>query len=201
MVDIQLFFEITAAFFIIMDPMGNIPVFLTVLRRYDEEKQKKIIWRESVIALAVGIITLYAGEFLLGFLHISKTALQLSGGVILFIIAIRMIFPHLLPSQDDSENEESEPFIVPLAIPCVAGPSLLAMIMIFAHQENNTIVLSAFVCAWLFSTFFFMLAPYIKRILKEKGMIASERLMGFILTLLSIEMFLEGIKMFIKEIN
>jgi multiple antibiotic resistance protein len=201
MFDLQLFLEITFAFFIIMDPMGNIPLFLSILKRYDAKKQKKIIWRESLIALLIGIITLYLGDFLLDFLHVSKTALQLSGGLILFIIAIRMIFPYILPASNDPLDEAEEPFIVPIALPCIAGPSLLAMLMIYAQQESKLLVLAALVSSWAVASFLFLLAPYIKKVLKDKGLIACERLMGFLLTMLSIEMLLEGIKMFIQQLK
>src|SRR5262245_45079711 len=107
-----------------MDPLGNIPFFLAALQPVDPARRTRVVVRELLIAYGVMVIFLFAGQHLLGLLHISEPALTIAGGVILFLIAVRMVFPS--PHQSGHEDVEGEPFVVPLAIPYVAGPSLLA---------------------------------------------------------------------------
>ena len=117
---------------------------------------------------------------------------MLSGGLILFIIALKLIFPKGKDSSVDF-GEGGEPFIVPLAIPLVAGPAVLAAVMIYSHQEAIWTLITGICIAWLASTVILLTSPILKRILKARGLSALEKLMGLILTLIAAQMFLEGL--------
>lgn len=186
-------FNIAFSLFILMDPLGNIPLYIAFLKEIEPHRQRWIIFREMIIALFVIILFNFIGEGLLHFLKISQATVQIAGGIILFIIALRMIFP---PPKDPNLElpKDTEPFIVPLAIPLVAGPSVLAAVMIYGHQQKGQILMiSAIVIAWIASLLILLLAPSIKNVLGWRGIVACERLMGLILTLIAVQMFLSGV--------
>lgn len=175
-----------------MDPIGNIPLYVSLLKDIDPKRQRRIILRELLIALFVIILFSFLGEYILRLLHISQETIMISGGLILFIIAIRMIFPKGKESLGESP-EEGEPFIVPLAIPLVAGPSVLAAVMIYASQESHFTMVGAIIAAWLVTLLILITAPHLKKILGSRGIAACERLMGLLLTLVAVQMFVEGV--------
>lgn len=181
-----------------MDPIGNIPVYLAILKDVEVKKQKKIIFRELLIALAVIILFTFVGEHLLDILGVGQETILIAGGIILFIIALKMIFPSGKVSAYESPTK-GEPFIVPLAIPLVAGPSVLAAVMIFSHREPLSLLITSIVVAWAVSTLILLCAPFLKRILGIRGITACERLMGLLLTLISVQMFLEGLSLYLNH--
>jgi MarC family membrane protein len=193
--------SLSFSFFLLMDPIGNIPLFITILNPIPEERKKKIIAREMLIALFTILVFAVVGEKLLDLLDISMQTLSISGGIILFIIALRMIF------SNDTEEALSnsltkEPFIVPLAIPLIAGPSILAAVMIFAKKESNSLTLIlSIIIAWIISFIILLLSQNLKKVLNENTILALQRLMGLILTFIAIEMLLKGVVVFIKNIQ
>lgn len=191
-------YSVAITLILVMDPLGNIPVFLSVLRRYEPKQQRRIITREVGIAFIILAIFLFFGRYIMHWLHLSTEALSIAGGIILFLIAIRMIFP--AEPREGSEQEEEEPFIVPLAVPLTAGPSALAMVLLFATRDPGH-VLSLFAAVVLASVVFLAImlcAPFFMRVLGRRGLIAVERLMGMILTTVAVQMFLTGVMHFIK---
>ncbi|MFT5572624.1 MAG: multiple antibiotic resistance protein [Cryomorphaceae bacterium] len=182
--------------FLVMDPLGNIPLFLTALKNVPPERRTKVIMRELLIALLIMIVFLFSGQAFLSALHISEPALTATGGVILFLIAIKMIFPN----SDDSAkpNNEDEPFIVPLAIPYIAGPSALATLLLIMNGEPDRWPewLSALFAAWFVSGIILLSAGFLAKILRNRGLIAIERLMGMILVAIAIQMLMNGIAEF-----
>ncbi len=125
----------TLLLFLVMDPIGNVPVFISTIGHYDKKKQNKIIIRESIIALAVLIFFLFAGKAFLSVFNLSEPALSIAGGIILFIIALKLIFQS---SEHIFENKyEGEPLVVPLAIPYMAGPSAIAIVMLLSSREPS----------------------------------------------------------------
>lgn len=178
--------------FLVMDPLGNIPLFLVLLDNVREERRRWVLLRESLIALAALILFLYAGPYLLSLLQISRPALGISGGVVLFLIALRMIFP--VPGGVFGPTPDGEPFIVPIAIPLIAGPSALATVMLFSTVSSSrwewTI---AILLAWILSTTILLAATFLRRILRPRGLIAIERLMGMILMTVAVQMLLTEI--------
>lgn len=182
--------------FLLMDAIGNLPIFISILREIPPKRQKIIIIRELLIALAILIIFHFIGEALLNLLRVKQSTVMIAGGIILFLIALKMIFPSRPVIKNGDTNLE-EPFIVPLAVPLIAGPGVLAAIMLYSHQEPHWVVISAIIIAWIASTIILYCSSFLKRILGERGMLAAERLMGLIVTLIAVQMFLEGIREFI----
>lgn len=183
-----------------MDPLGNIPLFLTALKNVAPERRTKVILRELLIALLVMVIFLFSGQAFLSALHISEPALTATGGVILFLIALKMIFP---PDSHGPHKNEEEPFIVPLAIPYIAGPSALATLLLIMNGEPHRWAdwLVALFAAWFVSGVILLLAGPLARVLRNRGLIAIERLMGMILIAISIQMLLNGIQEFALELH
>lgn len=186
-------FWIAISLFLVMDSVGNIPLYMSILKDIPHKRQFVIILREMVIALFVIILFNFAGDGLLRLLHIHPQTVEIAGGLILFLLSLKMIFP----SEQESESSYKkikEPFIVPLAIPLVAGPAVLATVMLFSRKvDNSFIMISAIFLSWVASLLILLSSPFLSKILKEKGLMALERLMGFILVLLSVEMFVNGV--------
>jgi len=180
--------------FFLMDPLGNIPVLLSVLKGIDPKRQRFIIARELAIALVILIIFLFAGKPLLNFLHLQQETVTISGGIILLIIGLRMIFPK--PEGIMGANPDGEPFLVPIAIPLIAGPSVLAMLILMTQNNpNNTInwLLALFI-AWASSAVILLAAPFLLKVLKHRGLTALERLMGMLLVMMAVQMLINGIR-------
>ncbi len=182
--------------FLVLDPLGNIPLFAGALQRVAPERRLRVLIRELLIALAVLLLFLLTGRFLLDLLQVEQSSLSVAGGVILFLIAIQMIFafgPGLA-----GDNLEGEPLIVPLAIPLVAGPSAIATIILFTSLEPAHLPkwLLAVVCAWLASALILLFSPKLSQILGERVLKAMERLMGILLMTVAVQMLLTGVARF-----
>jgi multiple antibiotic resistance protein len=186
--------------FLVLDPLGNIPVFVTIVQRIEPHRRVWVVIREMLVALGVLIFFLFFGQYLLSLLQLSSTALTTSGGIILMIIALRMIFPR----HEANQNEFlGEPFIVPLAIPLVAGPSALATSLLLVSREPQRWMewLIAVVLAWLATAIILMSSSVFARYLGERVLIAVERLMGMLLVTVAVQMLLNGLGQFIREIS
>ena len=179
---------------LVMDPLGNVPICLSVLSSVEERRRTFIIIRESIIACAILLVFFFAGQYILAGFHITQAALTIAGGIILFLIALKMVFP---PTADKNLDVQiGEPFIVPLAIPLLAGPSAIAMVMLFASQEPEqySFWVSAIVISSTVSMLILLGSTLLKRMLGTQGLIALERLMGMLLVTLSVQMFLDGLQ-------
>lgn len=179
-------------FFLIMDPLGNVPLFLSVLRTVDQKKHLRITIRELLIAYVALLLYLFGGAYILKFLQLSQEAISISGGIILFIIAIRMIFPS--PHGIMGGGPDGEPFIVPLAIPAVAGPSIMAVLMLMSTTTETSVLLTAITGAWVATAVILLAATPMNRILGQRGLMAIERLMGMILVMMSVQMMLNALE-------
>ena len=179
---------------IIMDPIGNVPVFLSILKNIPLERRKKIIIRELIIAFAILLFFMFIGRYLLQLLQIEQSSLGIAGGIILFIIAIRMIFPGTKPMF--SHNEEAEPLVVPLAIPMLAGPSAIAAVILLMAQEPSRWIEWIFVVfvASLISGIILISSEALGSKLGNRALTAIERLMGIFLIMVSVDFILDGIK-------
>lgn len=182
----------------VMDPLGNVPIFLAVLKDVDARRRHWVIFREMLIALGVLLLFLYAGSGLLDVLGLKQESISIAGAIILFLIALRMIFPSANGIMGD--NPEGEPFIVPLAIPAVAGPSALAIIMLLVNTDPDRMLdwTVAVVGAWGVSAILLMASPLLLRALGNRGLIAMERLMGMLLVIISVQMFFDGVQKFLN---
>lgn len=184
--------------FLIMDPLGNLPVFMSILKSVPEERRTAVLRRELLIALAIMMLFLFAGQAILNALSLKQESVSIAGGIILFIIAIRMIFPGrggVMGAQP-----EGEPFIVPLATPMIAGPSILAMLILFVNNEPTRQLewALALFCAWLLSSIILLASKPLFKLLKQRGLAAIERLMGMILVMVSVQMFLDGVMHYVQ---
>jgi len=180
--------------FLVMDPLGNILLFVAALQNVPPRRRVRVVARELLIAYVVLVVFLFTGEPLLHALSISGPALTIAGGLVLFLIALRMVFPSA--DHNLTEKVEGEPFLVPLAIPYVAGPSALATLLLLMSREPQRWPewLLALTCAWLVSAAILVLGGRLSKFLGRRGLLALERLMGLLLVALAVQMFLEGLR-------
>jgi multiple antibiotic resistance protein len=182
--------------FLIMDPLGNVPIFLSVLKSVPPERRRKVLVREVLIAYFVLLLFLLLGDVVLQVLQLDQETISIAGGIVLFIIALRMIFPQ---TRAEGALPEGEPLVVPLAIPLIAGPSALAALLLLQRADpGGTMALwLAMSLAWLFTAAILIAAPFFYRILGERGLMAMERLMGMVLVMISVQMLLNGVRDFL----
>lgn len=188
----------SAAFllFLVMDPFGNVPLFLSVLNPIAAERRRRVIIRELLLALAALIIFLFLGRYILSAIGVSESILTTAGGVILFLIALRMIFPPVRgPYPVDMDDSAEEPILVPLAIPLLAGPSALASVLFLMSSDPDRWPhwLAAVLIACAMTATVLLFSSSLARLIKKRGLIAIERLMSMVLTAIAIKMILTGI--------
>ena len=183
---------------LVMDPIGNIPLFVSVLRQVEPARRTRVILRECAIAFAVLLAFVFFGSAILGVLGLSDPSLTIAGGVILFLIALRMIFRR--PEGIFGDTVGSEPFIVPLAIPSIAGPAAIATVMLLASRAPQRLFewCAAVSVAMLVTAALLVSAERFAKLAGEQGLLAFERLMGLILTAIAVEMLLRGIETFVR---
>ncbi len=176
---------------LIMDPLGNVPPFLSALKHVPAERRRKVLLREILFAYLVLLAFLFLGKYLLLLLSLQEETISIAGGIVLFLIALRMVFP---TDQTTGETITGEPFLVPLAVPFVAGPSTLAALLLLQSGANSTIQLwLAVTLAWGVTAIVLLSSTILYRLLREKGLIAVERLMGMLLVMLAVQMFINGV--------
>ncbi|QYK12859.1 YhgN family NAAT transporter [Shewanella rhizosphaerae] len=192
-------FSAAVMLFLIMDPLGNLPIFASILRHIEPKKRRKVLVRELIFALIIMLLFLFAGEAILSFLNLRSESVSIAGGIILFLIAIRMIFPQ--PGGVVGLAAGEEPFIVPMAIPLMAGPSVLAALILLAHTDSSRMMdwTIALFAAWVASAVILLFYKLFTKLLGEKGLTAVERLMGMVLVMISVQMFLDGVAKYIAH--
>ncbi|MFK2901657.1 YhgN family NAAT transporter [Dyella jejuensis] len=180
--------------FLIMDPLGNIPIFLSLLKDVSPKRRRVVLVRELLIALGVLLMFLMGGQLILKLLQLRQESISIAGGIVLFLIGIRMVFP---PAEGGifGKAGEGEPFIVPMAIPGVAGPSAMAALLLLTNTQPGRTAdwAIALLCAWLATAVILLSSTYLYRWLGESVLTALERVMGMLLIALSVQMFLGGI--------
>lgn len=183
---------------LVMDPVGNIPLFVSVLRQVEPSRRARVILRECLIAFAVLMLFVFFGGMILGVLGLSDAALGIAGGLILFLVALRMIFRH--PEGIFGDTAAAEPFIVPLATPAIAGPAAIATVMLLVSRAPQRLLewCLAVAIAMLVTVAVLTAAERIAKLAGERGLLAFERLMGLILTAIAVEMLLRGIESFVR---
>jgi len=185
--------------FLIMDPLGNIPLFVSTLRPVRPDRRVRVLVRELLFAYAVLLGCVFLGKPALQLLGLERETISVAGGIVLFLIALRMIFPAERGSSGDVLD--GEPFLVPLAVPLVAGPSTLAAILLLQRSSpgNTGALLLALTIAWALSGAILLSSSFLYRLLRERGLIAMERLMGMLLVMIAVQMFMNGIKVFLAR--
>lgn len=184
----------------VIDPFGNVPIILSVLKEVPKERKRKIILREMLIGLAILFIFLFFGQQFLELFGLQTEAVTIAGGIILFVIGIKLIFPP--PKGQSIYGGEGEPFVVPIAMPMIAGPSALATLMVMTESSPLPVpmISIAVLAAWLVTMGVLMAAPFLLRVLKDKGLQALERLMGMLLLIMAVQMFINGVFSLIKQL-
>jgi multiple antibiotic resistance protein len=192
-------FSAALLLFLVMDPFGNVPVFLSVLRPVKRDRRRWVIARELLIALGFLVVFLFGGQYLLAAIGISESSVTVAGGLILFLIALRMVFPSSGGVfAEDAEEASDAPVLVPLAVPLVAGPSALASVLFIMSKDPTRWLewLAALLAAWAATGAVLLLAPNLSRLLGKRGLVATERLMGMVLTAIAAKMVLGGVAEF-----
>ena len=184
--------------FLILDPLGNIPVFLSLLRGLPPRRQRVVLGRELLIALGVLMAFLWGGKYALDLMHLRQESVSIAGGIVLFLIGIRMIFPP--PEGLMGEIPDGEPFIVPMAIPLVAGPSGMAAVILMGSNDPSRLTdwSVALLVAWAGTAAILFSATYLYRWLGQRVLTAVERLMGMLLVAISVQMLMDGIATYLK---
>ena len=185
---------------LVMDPIGNIPLFVSLLRQVEAARRRRVILRECAIAFVVLLVFVFFGAAILGLLGLSDPSLTIAGGVILFLIALRMIFRR--PEGVFGDTVGGEPFIVPLAIPSIAGPAAIATVMLLASRAPQRLLewCAAVSVAMLVTAALLVSADRLAKLAGDQGLLAFERLMGLILTAIAVEMLLRGIETFVRQL-
>lgn len=183
--------------FLVMDPLGNIPVFLSLLKDLSPRRRRFVLTRELLIALATLLAFLYGGKLLLEALHLRQESVSIAGGIVLFLIGVRMIFP---PKEGIfGPTHGGEPMIFPMAIPGIAGPSAMAMLMLLGHEHPGRTVdwTIALLGAWAATAAVLFAATLLFKWLGESVLGAFEKLMGMLLVTISVQMLLDGVASFL----
>lgn len=179
-----------------MDPFGNLVVVNTLLGDQNPPKRRAIIGRESVIATVILLLAAVVGSRVLSVLGLEGPALSISGGVILFLVAMGMLFPSRRVIDDE---DVEDPFIVPIAMPLIAGPSAISMVILLAEKHPHGTVLSAVALASLLSALILLASPTIFNFLGRRGSVALERLMGLLLIMIAVQMILNGLEIYMNS--
>ncbi len=198
----QSFFQSFILLLLVTDPFGNVPLFVSTLRQVAPERRNRVVVRECLIAFGLLLAFMFIGRPFLDALQLSEISLRIGGGVVLFLIALRMVFPQPGGIFGQGEQGAAEPLIVPLAIPALAGPSALVTVLLFSSQATMAMwlyvaVLSLVALVWLVVL---LSAERLQRVLGDAVMTAFERLMGLILTAIAIEMLLAGLRAYIGSL-
>lgn len=190
-------FSLAFSLFLVMNTIGSIPIFLSILAKYPVARQRGIIVRELFFALLILLIFMFFGDDVLKFIGISQSTMGIGGGIILFIIGLGLIFPK---RSEGLNGEKAEPFIVPLAVPLIAGPGAITTVMIYANQmDNDLLMCGVILLAWIPSVTILLFATSIKKILGQKGLSAIQRFGGMLLCLIAVQMISSGSVEKIKE--
>lgn len=189
--------SLAVGLFLICNPVGNAPAMLALVKNFDFERQRFILLREAFLALLIALFFQFIGELFLSLLGIREYSLSLCGGILLFIVAFQMIFPEI-EEPGKAGAMKHEPFLVPIATPLLAGPALLTIIMLYSKQQDSYWMISlALLLGWVGVFCVMALLPYILRLVGQKGLLILEQIMGMILTMMAVEMIVNGCKLFL----
>lgn len=194
-------FKLAMVFFIVTNPIGNSPTIIALIKDHGIKRQQQILFREAMFSMILAIFFLFLGDAFLCCLKIQEYALRISGGVLLFLVALKMIFS-ARGEETSHDGPKQDPFIVPIATPLLSGAGLLTMIMLYSKQEQNDFkVLMAILLAWVGVTGVLVSAPYMQIFLGKRGLAALEQLMGMLLAMIAMEMIVKGGYLFLKALS
>lgn len=183
----------TLTLLLLMDPLGNLGVFASVLKDVEPRRRSRVVARELVFALGFLTLFLFVGRYVFGLLELQQESVAIAGGIILLVIAFRMLFP----GEDGvmGKTPGGEPFLVPLAIPMVAGPSTISLVLLLSSSEPERSFdwLLAIFGAWAAAAAILACSGKLGRLLGEAGLTALQKLMGMLLVCLAVQMLVNGI--------
>ncbi len=191
--DIVFIYSTALLFFMLMDPFGNLPIFIATLKKMPDRRYVPVMLRESVFALAAMLLALAAGRGFLGILHISHSALGIAGGLILLLMGIKMVFSSF---SEEKVAPLTEPFIVPIAIPLICDPGLVAIMITIRNSNVGATFLNclaALVLAWTAQTLILLCGRRIAALLGHKMLDALDSLPYLLFLFISVETFIAGI--------
>lgn len=192
------------ALLLVMDPPGNAPVVQGLMQHIEPRRRMRIMVREMFIVLGLLLLFFFLGEEILKWLGLSNGSLNLTGGIMLFLIAVGMVFPTVPSRTRSTDPVGEEPFIVPIAMPLIVGPAVISLVMMQAAMAYYGNMLAegiiAMLLAWFASSVLMLFSGKILDCLGEKGTVALTRLMGTILVMIAVQMLLNGITEYIKSL-
>jgi multiple antibiotic resistance protein len=195
----EIIFSAVITLFLVMDPFGNIPLFITSLKKVAPERRTRVIARELLIALATMLVFLFLGSKALSLLGIAQYSMSIGGGLVLFIISVDLVFSKTQDDDSSSPAKDEEPFVVPLAIPLIAGPASLSMLLILSSGPGGALyTFIAVIIASVINAVVLMLSFPISNLLGKRGLIAVEKLTGMLLVVMSVNMVMNGVADFMK---
>lgn len=183
---------------IVMDPFGNLVIINTLLGEMPAHRRQQIILRESLIATSILLGAVFVGGAVLTALGLEGFSLSISGGIVLFLIALGMLFPS---RKVIDEVSVEPPLIVPIAMPLMAGPSSISMTILFSQEHPNATVCLAVLIASCAASALLYASPWMFAFLGRRGSLALERLMGMLLIMISVQMVLDGIDAYLTKIG
>jgi len=194
------FFSAAVLLLLVIDPFGNVPLVISALTGVAPQRRARVVLRECIAAYVVLVAFMLGGRTFMQWLQLTETSLAIAGGIILFLIALRMVFRH--PEGLFGDTPGDEPFLVPLAVPAIAGPSALATVMLMVSRDPAHLPtwLAALTAAMLVATVVMLAAHKLQVALGERGMMAVERLMGLLLTAIAVQMLLDGVRTFMGAV-
>ncbi len=206
--DISLITKTFITFFTVIDPLGLVPVVLVILANNNPKERKKIITRAVIISALVIFVFALLGKFLIESLGIGLYAFNIAGGVLLFLIALDMLFGRTpgtreTPIEEKEAISSSDVSVFPLAIPMIAGPGTIATTILFTdHASGNSmsiLILAVVLILILFIAWVVMIkSSLIMKLIGRTGILVFSRILGIILAALAVQYILNGIQTFLK---
>lgn len=192
--------QLAMIFFIVTNPIGNSPTIIALIKDHTIREQQKILFRESMFSMMLALFFLFLGETFIHCLCIKSYSLTIAGGILLFLVSLKMIFSPR--GETKSVDPKPDPYIVPIATPLLSGAGLLTMIMLYSKQEGDDFkIFLAILLAWVGVTTVLVTAPYLQIILGKRGLSALEQLMGMLLTMIAMEMIVQGSSLFLTTLS
>lgn len=185
--------------FLMANPIGGIPAFVALVKDFDFHHQRRILLREAIFSGLIAYFLLFLGEPMLKLIHVEEYAVRISGGILVFLVALTMIFPTDPGPQKEGKTQARDPFVVPIAVPLITGGGVFSLIMLLSKQEGFYRTGLAILFAWLAVIPIVVCSSYLRKILGKQGLLATEQLMGMLLAMLALEILTTGLHMFITR--
>jgi len=197
-VDTVLLVEVFVTLFVIMDPPGTIPIFLSLTSGRSQATIRRAAWQAVAVSFFVITVFAFFGQAILHYLHISLPALQGAGGLLLLLVALELLTGN---EKEQTASQDVNVALVPLGTPLLAGPGAIVATMLFSRQVDDTAtfvavglgVVLVHACIWLTMRF----SVKILRVIKESGVVLVTRIAGLLLSAIAVQMVADAVRAFI----